>query len=61
MDGHSLSRLMHKRGINIRYLGTIATLAGSEGRKLQAVKILAEQESQNPSYAIIDVRDDGKV
>ncbi|KAK6542209.1 Intracellular distribution of mitochondria [Orbilia ellipsospora] len=44
MDGHSLSRLMHKRGINIRYLGKIAALAASEGRKLLAVKILAEQE-----------------
>ncbi|KAF3928989.1 hypothetical protein ABW19_dt0205513 [Dactylella cylindrospora] len=44
MDGHSLSRLMHKRGINIRYLGKIATLAASEGQKLLAVRILAEQE-----------------
>ncbi|EPS42807.1 hypothetical protein H072_3219 [Dactylellina haptotyla CBS 200.50] len=44
MDGHSLSRLMHKRGINIRYLGSIATLAASEGPKLFAVKVLAEQE-----------------
>ncbi|KAK6353724.1 Intracellular distribution of mitochondria [Orbilia blumenaviensis] len=44
MDGHSLSRLMHKRGINIRYLGSIATLAASEGQKLLAVKVLAEQE-----------------
>lgn len=44
MDGYSLSRLMHKRGINIRYLGSIATLAASEGQKLLAVKVLAEQE-----------------
>ncbi|KAF3928877.1 hypothetical protein ABW20_dc0107680 [Dactylellina cionopaga] len=44
MDGYSLSRLMHKRGINIRYLGSIATLAASEGPKLLAVKLLAEQE-----------------
>ncbi|KAF3904329.1 hypothetical protein AA313_de0202763 [Arthrobotrys entomopaga] len=44
MDGHSLSRLMHKRGINIRYLGKIAALAASEGRKLLAVKMLSEQE-----------------
>ncbi|EWC44027.1 TIF31-like protein [Drechslerella stenobrocha 248] len=44
MDGYSLSRLMHKRGINIRYLGSIATLAASEGPKLFAVKVLAEQE-----------------
>ncbi|KAF3163480.1 Intracellular distribution of mitochondria [Orbilia oligospora] len=44
MDGYSLSRLMHKRGINIRYLGNIANLAASEGQKLLAVKVLAEQE-----------------
>ncbi|RDA87497.1 hypothetical protein CP532_1610 [Ophiocordyceps camponoti-leonardi (nom. inval.)] len=27
MDGQSLSRLLHKRGINIRYLGMVVTLA----------------------------------
>lgn len=27
MDGQSLSRLLHKRGINIRYLGMVATMA----------------------------------
>ncbi|KND92843.1 Clustered mitochondria protein [Tolypocladium ophioglossoides CBS 100239] len=27
MDGQSLSRLLHKRGINVRYLGKVATLA----------------------------------
>ncbi|OAQ88151.1 protein TIF31 [Purpureocillium lilacinum] len=31
MDGQSLSRLLHKRGINVRYLGKVATLA-SDGR-----------------------------
>ncbi|KAJ6439992.1 protein TIF31 [Purpureocillium lavendulum] len=31
MDGQSLSRLLHKRGINIRYLGKVATLA-TDGR-----------------------------
>lgn len=31
MDGQSLSRLLHKRGINIRYLGKVASLA-TDGR-----------------------------
>ncbi|KAM3459823.1 hypothetical protein MY5147_001429 [Beauveria neobassiana] len=31
MDGQSLSRLLHKRGINIRYLGQMASLA-TDGR-----------------------------
>jgi len=44
MDGFSLTRLMHKRGINIRYLGSLATLATEQGSKLASVKILAVQE-----------------
>jgi protein TIF31 len=44
MDGSSLTRLMHKRGINIRYLGTLATLATEHGSKLASVKTLAVQE-----------------
>lgn len=44
MDGHSLSRLMHKRGINVRYLGIIASSADEEGTKLNSIKILAIQE-----------------
>ena len=44
MDGQSLSRLMHKRGINIRYLGKLATLAEEQGSRLRALKALATQE-----------------
>ncbi|KAI9785189.1 MAG: Intracellular distribution of mitochondria [Geoglossum umbratile] len=44
MDGESLSRLMHKRGINIRYLGKIAALARAQGRRVESVNILAIQE-----------------
>lgn len=44
MDGHSLTRLMHKRGINVRYLGTFATLAAEQGTKLASIKTLAVQE-----------------
>ena len=42
MDGQSLSRLLHKRGVNMRYLGKLATLA--EGKRLEALKILSIQE-----------------
>ncbi|CAZ80901.1 unnamed protein product [Tuber melanosporum] len=44
MDGHSLSCLMHKRGVNVRYLGVIASLADEEGTKLGSIKTLAIQE-----------------
>ncbi|KAA8905744.1 clustered mitochondria-domain-containing protein [Sphaerosporella brunnea] len=44
MDGYSLTRLMHKRGINIRYLGSLATLATEQGSRLASIKILAVQE-----------------
>ncbi|KAL2074576.1 hypothetical protein VTL71DRAFT_8354 [Oculimacula yallundae] len=42
MDGHSLSRLLHKRGINIRYLGKLAGLA--EGKRLECLRALTLQE-----------------
>lgn len=48
MDGQSLSRLMHKRGINIRYLGKIAALA--EGERLTALRILSVQEMISRSF-----------
>lgn len=44
MDGQSLSKLMHKRGINIRYLGKLAFLADEQGSRLRALKALATQE-----------------
>ncbi|KAL8803530.1 MAG: hypothetical protein Q9182_003131 [Xanthomendoza sp. 2 TL-2023] len=44
MDGQSLSRLMHKRGINIRYVGKLASLTKDGSPRLQALKELAEQE-----------------
>ncbi|KAL9111850.1 MAG: hypothetical protein Q9227_003700 [Pyrenula ochraceoflavens] len=44
MDGRSLTLLLHKRGINVRYLGRIATLAAEKGRRLQALVALARQE-----------------
>ncbi|KAL8837102.1 MAG: hypothetical protein Q9170_002659 [Blastenia crenularia] len=44
MDGQSLGRLMHKRGINIRYIGKLASLSETSSPRLQALKALAEQE-----------------
>ncbi|KAF8458391.1 clustered mitochondria-domain-containing protein [Terfezia claveryi] len=44
VDGHSLSRLMHKRGINVRYLGIIATKASEQGSKLDSIRIITLQE-----------------
>ena len=42
MDGKSLSQLLHKRGINIRYLGKIAELA--DGKRLESLRLLSIQE-----------------
>lgn len=44
MDGQSLSTLLHKRGVNIRYLGKVAELADKEDPRLQALKRLVIQE-----------------
>ena len=44
MDGQSLTRLMHKRGINLRYLGELALLAEEQDARLRALKALIVQE-----------------
>ncbi|BCS22727.1 translation initiation factor 3 subunit CLU1 [Aspergillus puulaauensis] len=44
MDGQSLSQLLHKRGINIRYLGKLAKLAKEKGSRLDALFTLLVQE-----------------
>ncbi|KAI7160754.1 putative eukaryotic translation initiation factor 3 subunit CLU1/TIF31 [Hortaea werneckii] len=45
MDGQSLVRDMHKRGINARYLGEMAQkCSGQEDKRLQALKQLSQQE-----------------
>ncbi|KAF2647167.1 hypothetical protein K491DRAFT_784885 [Lophiostoma macrostomum CBS 122681] len=44
MDGQSLSTLLHKRGVNIRYLGKIAELTSTGEQRLQALKRLVVQE-----------------
>ncbi|ORX96873.1 hypothetical protein K493DRAFT_324366 [Basidiobolus meristosporus CBS 931.73] len=45
IDGNALSKTMHKRGINMRYLGRIATLAGSiQNARLVQITDLTIQE-----------------
>ena len=44
MDGRSLCQLMHKRGINIRYLGRLATTAVEKGHRLNAFSTVVLQE-----------------
>lgn len=48
MDGQSLSRLLHKRGINIRYLGKLATLA--EGKRLESLRTIIIQEMVSRAF-----------
>lgn len=42
MDGRSLSRLLHKRGINVRYIGNIASRC--EGSRLATMREICIQE-----------------
>ena len=44
MDGQSLCQLIHKRGINIRYLGRLAKAAAEKGDRLHAFSIVVLQE-----------------
>jgi protein TIF31 len=44
MDGQSLAQLLHKRGINIRYLGKLAEISKQKGHRLQALTTLVVQE-----------------
>ncbi|KAK9721501.1 Intracellular distribution of mitochondria [Basidiobolus ranarum] len=45
IDGNALTNIMHKRGINMRYLGRIATLAGSiDNARLVQITDLTVQE-----------------
>ncbi|KAF9891157.1 Intracellular distribution of mitochondria [Aspergillus nanangensis] len=44
MDGQSLSQLLHKRGINIRYLGKLTQMSKEKGARLDALSTLLVQE-----------------
>ncbi|KAI6779509.1 protein TIF31 [Emericellopsis cladophorae] len=48
MDGQSLSRLLHKRGINVRYLGTIAWLCTDD--RLACLRELCIQDMITRSF-----------
>ncbi len=48
MDGQSLSRLLHKRGINVRYLGKFADLA--DGKRLESLRTLSVQEMVSRAF-----------
>ncbi|TDZ29246.1 Clustered mitochondria protein-like protein [Colletotrichum spinosum] len=48
MDGQSLGRLLHKRGINIRYTGRVATLATDP--RLQCLKDVCVQDMVARSF-----------
>ena len=51
MDGRSLVREMHRRGINIRYLGDVARLASEKtDKRLAALQQLAHQEMVSRAF-----------
>jgi protein TIF31 len=51
MDGASLTSSLHKRGINVRYLGELARLAGEkEDNRMKALKQICEQEMVSRAF-----------
>jgi protein TIF31 len=51
MDGASLTSTLHKRGINVRYLGELARLAGEkEENRMQALKQICLQEMVSRAF-----------
>ena len=44
MDGIALTQLLHKRGINVRYLGELAKQAEEKGSRIKAFVTVATQE-----------------
>ena len=56
MDGVSLCQLMHKRGINVRYLGRLAELANEKGLRLNAFVTVAIQEMMVRAFKHVSIR-----
>ncbi|KAF4555686.1 putative clustered mitochondria protein [Elsinoe fawcettii] len=56
MDGQSLSSLLHKRGINVRYLGVVAKEANKEDPRLQALKQLCHQEMVSRGFKHVSAK-----
>ena len=51
MDGASLTSSLHKRGINVRYLGELARLSGEkEDNRMKALKQICEQEMVSRAF-----------
>jgi len=51
MDGASLTSTLHKRGINVRYLGELARLAGDKDEnRMKALKQICEQEMVSRAF-----------
>jgi protein TIF31 len=50
MDGKSLSQLLHKRGINVRYLGKIAIQCKDKGPRLEALHTLCIREMVSRAF-----------
>ncbi|EME87926.1 uncharacterized protein MYCFIDRAFT_148551 [Pseudocercospora fijiensis CIRAD86] len=51
MDGHSLVREMHRRGVNVRYIGDVARLASEKtDKRLQALAQLCRQEMVSRAF-----------
>jgi protein TIF31 len=54
MDSRSLSRVLHRRGINMRYIGTLATL--SEGSRLQCLRDICVREMIIRSFKHVAIK-----
>lgn len=50
MDGQSLSQLLHKRGINVRYLGKLVSLSQEKGPRMAALTALLIQEMVSRAF-----------
>lgn len=44
-DGFLISRTLHRKGINMRYLGQLVALIDSEGEKLEGPKAISKEET----------------
>ena len=55
MDGQSLSRLLHKRGINVRYLGKLATITDKDARG-DALRAMAVEEMISRAFKHVTFR-----
>ncbi|KAK0711298.1 clustered mitochondria-domain-containing protein [Lasiosphaeris hirsuta] len=50
MDGRSLTRLLHRRGINMRYLGKLAQKSAADGSRLECFRELCVREMVSRSF-----------